>query len=258
MHRPVDELYNSESIYAHCASEYANGADYKSDGSFNFMIINSHGKNIYYKANRYEFESDVMYVCTSRYGSTINFVFLGSNDIGDWRSNTDAEKTCHDTHRGFDTGASLFRKVIKESIRRSDAKDLYGFAGFSRIGFIGYSRGAAIAERAAVNCSDDFALAIKESIHVTVWGKPMTGGPRYNRRLCKVLHTDQYVMGIITGDTVVDTPPSEWGYIHNPNCIKIILTKPWWGALKIPFIGIKLHLSYPKSIKALMKKMKTI
>lgn len=233
-----EAAYNAGSIYGTCDKLLVkHGKGYS--GTVKFKLKGTR-KDVY-TVSHFAVENDEMFICINR--AEIIFVIIGSNDKQDWKDNFNAGKVDFEgvrVHEGFHESAERLRTVIDTFIEDEDLSE-------RDIIFYGHSKGGAVCE--------DMYLAYKQlEPFVVTFGKPRYANAELSECIERDLRTreeDFIIRVYYPRDPVVRVPLLVMGFEH-PDCdVKIKMKTKWWHFL--PGVGPKVHLSYFKNIKELLK-----
>ena len=233
-----DFIYNCWQVYAEAQILY----DLDLKESFRKLtLINDRQDVLSYKM--YKYGSDVMF--TAKTETFIYIVFLGSNDLLDWKNNFDFKlidlgNNCK-VHEGFYTSSMKFQDIIQAECKPYNSRNIV---------FVGHSRGGALAMTAGINYGQIYSTS--NHLNIVTYGQPRVGNHNYIKLL--QLYNITYCRVLFAHDIVCDLPPVELGYEHPWFGDKLVLQSSWWHNL--PFMFKRVHLDYDRTINT--KFVKTI
>ena len=197
----------------------------------NFEVIHKH--------------NDVMIIASNE--NRLFFIFVGSDDPGDWINNFDAKMlkvSCGiGIHEGFYKSSFKFYEKIHNEIEYLKSK----FPSDCEVSFIGHSRGGAMALISAYLILD---MSNEIQINIYTYGQPRVGNHEFDKQLQRI--NVNYTRVILNHDIVCDVPPIILGYEHPWFGDIIRLPESWW--MKFPIFFKKVHLSYDTIINTKIKK----
>jgi len=192
-------------------------------------------RNDVYNFRVYIKDNDVMIIAKN--SESINIIFIGSDDLKDWRDNFDAKMITIvkglKGHQGFKDASKQFLDIIIETLAPGD-----------NVNFIGHSKGGAMALMAAILWANQAKNLPSYRITVVSYGAPRIADWNITQKL-KDLNITYYRV-IFSRDFVCDLPPIEMGFEHPWDNEVVILPETWWHRFRVR--AIRVHLDYDRTI----------